>query len=103
MKRGEVRWYKFSHPDKKRPVLVLTRNSVMDYLGEVTVAPLTRTVRDIASEVQLGKNDGMAADCAVNCDHIQTVPKAKLGALITTLPPSKMSEVKQAVLFALGL
>jgi mRNA interferase MazF len=103
MKRGEVRWYKFTHPDKKRPVLVLTRNSIIEYLGEVTVAPLTTTIRNIPSEVHLGKNDGLVTDCAVNCDHIQTVSKAKLGALITTLPSSKLAEVKQAVLFALGL
>ena len=102
MKRGEVRWYKFTHPDKKRPVLVLTRNSIIEYLGEVTVAPLTTTIRNIPSEVHLGKNDGLVTDCAVNCDHIQTVSKAKLGALITTLPSSKLAEVKQAVLFALG-
>jgi mRNA interferase MazF len=103
MKRGEVRWYKFTHPDKKRPVLILTRNSIIEYLGEVTVAPLTTTIRNIPSEVQLGKNDGLVTDCAVNCDHIQTVSKVKLGGLITTLQPSKMSEVKQAVFFALGL
>ena len=103
MKRGEVRWYKFTHPDKKRPVLILTRNSIIEYLGEVTVAPLTTTIRNIPSEVHLGKNDGLAADCAVNCDHLQTVPKPKLGGLITVLQPSKLFEVKQAVLFALGL
>lgn len=103
MRRGEVRWYKFTHPDKKRPVLILTRNSVLEYLGEVTVAPLTSTVRNIPSEVSLGKNEGMARDCAVNCDHLQTVSKAKLGGLITTLPQAKLSEVRQALLFALGL
>jgi mRNA interferase MazF len=103
MKRGEVRWYKFSHPDKKRPVLILTRNSVIDYMGEVTVAPITSTIRDIPSEVLLGPHEGLAKDCAVNCDHIQTVPKAKLGGLITALPSSKLSEVRQALNFALGL
>jgi mRNA interferase MazF len=103
MKRGEVRWYKFTHPDKKRPVLILTRNSIIEYLGEVTVAPLTSTVRNIPSEVPLGRNDGLAGDCAINCDHIQTVPKAKLGGLITVLPSSKLAEVRQALFFALGL
>lgn len=103
MKRGEVRWYKFTHPDKKRPVLLLTRNSIMEYLDEVTVAPITSTVRDIPSEVQLGRSEGLAKDCAVNFDHIQTVPKAKLGGLITTLSNAKLSEARQAILFALGL
>ena len=103
MKRGEVRWYKFSNPDKRRPVLILTRDSILEYLGEVTVAPLTSTVRNIPSEVPLGPSEGMARECAVNCDHIQTVPKAKLGGLITTLTQSKLSEVQQAIGFALGL
>ena len=53
MKRGEIRWYKFKKPDKKRRVLILTRDSVLNYLGEVTIAPITSTVRDIPSEVLL--------------------------------------------------
>ena len=85
MKRGEVRWYKFTHPDKKRPVLILTRDSILEYLSEVTVAPVTSTVREIPSEVALTKVDGMPRPCAVNCDHIQTVAKGRLGSRITTL------------------
>ncbi|MBU4271888.1 MAG: type II toxin-antitoxin system PemK/MazF family toxin [Planctomycetes bacterium] len=103
MKRGEVRWYKFSPPDKKRPVLLLTRDAILEYLGEVTVAPITSTIRDIPSEVRLDKEDGMLQDCAVNCDHLQTVSKNRLGALVTTLSASKMREVSDAVVFALGL
>jgi len=53
MNRGEVRWYTFSRPDKKRPVLILSRDSTLTFLGEVTVAPVTRTIRDIPSEVVL--------------------------------------------------
>lgn len=103
MRLGEVRWYKFSPPDKKRPVLLLTRDSILEYLGDVTVAPITGTIRDIPSEVPLDKEDGMLQDCAVNCDHIQTVPKSRLGALVTTLSAAKMREVSGAVAFALGL
>ena len=53
MRRGEVRWYRFSAPDKRRPVLVLTRDSAIEYLREVTIAPITSTIRDIPSEVAL--------------------------------------------------
>lgn len=42
MRRGEIRWYTFKTPDKKRPVLILTRDSILDVLGEVTIAPITR-------------------------------------------------------------
>ncbi|MBI5895395.1 MAG: type II toxin-antitoxin system PemK/MazF family toxin [Desulfobacterales bacterium] len=103
MKHGEIRWYKFSAPDKKRPVLILTRDSVLKYLGEVTIAPVTTTVREIPSEVFLSTVDGMPHDCAVNCDHLQTVSKGKIGALITSLPRTKMVEVGQAIRFALDI
>jgi len=103
MKRGEIRWYKFKAPDKRRPVLVLTRDSVLEYLGEVTVAPITSTVRDIPSEIFLSKQDGMPKDCAINFDHIQTVSKRKIGTLLTTLSAEKLEQVREAVLFSLDL
>ena len=103
MKSGEIRSYKFKSPDKKRPVLILTRDSVLEYLGEVTVAPITSTVRDIPSEVFLSKQDGMTKDCAINLDHIQTVSKEKIGAFITKLSPGKLEKVRRAIQFALNL
>jgi len=103
MRRGEVRWYKFKHPDKKRPVVVLTRNSVLEYLDEVTIAPVTSTIRDIPSEVLLSNRDGMNNDCAVNCDHIQTVSKSNVGPMITSLSKEKLSEILNAINFALNL
>ena len=103
MKRGEIRWYKFKSPDKERPVLILTRDSIIEYLGEVTVAPITSTVRSIPSEVLLSGEDGMAKKCAINFDHIQTVSKGKIGPLITTLPQERLKQVRKAVLFALDL
>jgi len=103
MKRGEIRWYKFKAPDKKRPVLILTRDSILEYLGEVTVAPVTTTVRDIPSEVFLSKQDGMIKDCAINFDHIQTISKGKIGSLITTLSTDKLRIVNEAIQFALNL
>ena len=101
LRRGEVRWYAFARPDEKRPVVVLTRDSVLEYLGEATVAPITRTVRGIPSEVPLGPDDGMPEPCAVNLDHVQTVARGRLGALVTTLSTQRMAEVREALLFAL--
>ena len=103
MKRGDIRWYKFKAPDKKRPVLILTRDSILEYLGEVTVAPITTTVRDIPSEVFLSKQDGMIKDCAINFDHIQTISKGKIGSLITTLSTDKLEKVSEAIQFTLNL
>ena len=103
MKRGEIRWYKFHAPDKRRPVLVLSRSSVLEYLGEVTVAPITTTIRHIPSEVILIKEDDMPKECAINCDHIQTVSKAKIGSLMTTLSMEKLAQVSRAIRFALDI
>jgi len=103
MKRGEIRWYNFKSPDKKRPILILTRDSIIKYLGEVTVAPVTTTIRKIPSEVFLSKDDGMPRDCVVNFDHIQTVSKRKVGSLIMVLSTLKMKAVSEAISFALNL
>ena len=103
MKRGEVRWYKFENPDKTRPVVILTRDAIIPHLGEVTIAPVTATVRDIPSEVLLGKEDGMPKACAINCDHLQTVDKGRIGALVVALSPARMYEVQAAIAFALAL
>lgn len=103
LRRGEVRWYAFRRPDKKRPVLILTRPSALEYLNEVTVAPITTTIRDIPSEVVLTAADGMKRDCAVNLDRLQTVSRAKIGAFVTALSPGRMRSVRRAIEFALGL
>ena len=101
MQRGEVRWYRFSKPDKRRPAVILTRNSAIEYLGEVTIAPITRTIRNGPSEVLLTQADGLPADSAVNLHHVQTVSKGKLGGLITTLDNEKMKSIRKALMFAL--
>jgi mRNA interferase MazF len=103
MRRGEVRWYTFKAPDKRRPVLILTRNSAIGYLNALTVAPITTTIRDIPSEVLLTQDDGLLTASAANMDHLQTVPKDRLGSLITYLSPERLDEVNQAIAFALGL
>jgi mRNA interferase MazF len=102
MRRGEIRWYRFRAPDKRRPVLILTRDSILEYLGEVTVAPITSTIRNIPSEVALGPDDGLPQRCAVNLDHVQTVAKDRLGGIVTSLPAAKMAAVRDALLFAIG-
>lgn len=103
MKRGEIRWYKFKSPDKKRPVVIITRDSNLEYLGEVSIAPVTSTIREIPSEVFLSIKDGMKKDCVINFDHIQTVSKHKIGSLITTLSADKLAQMKEAIQFALGI
>jgi mRNA interferase MazF len=103
MERGEVRWYTFTGPDKTRPVLILTRSSAIRYLNAVTVAPITTTIRGVPSEVRLSIDDGLMSDCAANFYNLQTVPKTKVGAWLTTLSPQRMAEVDRALQFALGI
>ncbi len=102
MQRGEVRWYRFRKPDRRRPVVVLTRESAIGFLGEITVAPTTSTIREIPTEVVLTVQDGMPGECAANLDHVQTVAKGRIGPLITRLSAAKMDEIRAALLFALG-
>jgi mRNA interferase MazF len=79
MNQGDVYWYTFRTPDKRRPVLILTRNSAIPYLTGITVAQITTAIRGMASEVLLTPgDDGMFADCVVNADNIQTIQKEHL-------------------------
>ena len=102
LKRGETRWYTFRLPDKKRPVLILTRDEVARRLNETIVVPATRTIRGISSEVILTPDDGMPAACALNFDHISSAQRDRVGALISTLREERWEEVRRALLVACG-
>ena len=102
MNRGDVCWYTFKAPDKKRPVLILTRDSAIAVLHSVTVAPITSTIRNIPTEVVLTKDDGLPNTCAANFDNLQTVPKSNIGGRISRLTARKMKEAGAAASFALG-
>ncbi len=100
--RGEVRLYRFSRPDKQRPVVLLTRESAIGYLSAVTVAPITSTIRGVPSEVLLTEADGMKGPCAVNLHNVVTVSKTHLGRQVAVLSSERLSEICGALGFALG-
>ena len=102
MNWGDVCWYTFKAPDKKRPVLILTRDSAIGVLNSLTVAPITSTIRRIPTEIVLTEDDGLPSTCAANFDNIQTVPKSNIGDCIARLTMRKMKEAGAAVSFALG-
>jgi len=102
MRRGEIRWYTFSSPDKRRPVLLLTRDQVIEQLDQVIVVPATRTIRGISTEVLLSSDDGMPTTCALNLDHLGIVHRSRLGSLLAALPDSRWPEVERALLAACG-
>lgn len=102
VKRGEIRWYTFRTPDKRRPVLVLTRGDVLDRLNEIIVVPATRTIRGLTTEVVLTLDDGMPTPCALNFDHVALAPRDRIGPVLSTLPTSRWPEVRRALLIACG-
>ena len=102
MNRGDVCWYTFKAPDKRRPVLILTRDSAVAVLNSVTIAPITATIRSIPTEVILTKDDGLPNTCAANFDNLQTVPRNNIGERIARLTARRMKEAAAAVSFALG-
>jgi len=102
VKRGEIRWYIFRSPDKRRPVLLLTRNDIVDRLNEVIVAPATRTIRGLTSEVVLTADDGMPVTCALNFDHVSLAQRDRIGPVLCSLPEARWREVRRALLIACG-
>jgi len=100
--RGDVRLYQFAPPDKRRPVVVLTRDSAIAYLSTVTVAPITSTVRGVPSEVVLNEEDGMKAPCAVNLHSAVTISQNRLGRRVAHLSSLRMREICAALRFSLG-
>lgn len=100
--RGEIWLYRFKAPDKRRPVLILSRQEVIPLLHTVMVAPITSTRHGAPSEVPVGINDGLKHDSAVNLDHVQTVERARLVSFVGTLDAAKMGHVCRALAVATG-
>lgn len=101
MNRGEIWWAELEGAGR-RPVCVLTRQGAIPVLNAVMVVPATRTVRDIPTEVRLGREDGMPTPCALSCDNVTTVPKALLTERIARLAPAKLAELCAALSVATG-
>ncbi len=93
--------FRFAPPDKQRPVLLLTRSDMISVLNSVTVAPLTRTIREVPSEVVVGVESGLKSASAINLHHVITVPKAGLRRFVGSVSPAVLEQVRAALLFAL--
>ena len=102
MRRGEIRRYTFRLSDKRRPVLILTRDDVIDRLNEIIVVPATRTIRGLTTELILAPEDGMPVDCALNFDHISLAQRQRIGSVICSLPESRWPEARNALMTACG-
>lgn len=102
IRRGEIRWFRFSAPDKKRPVLVLGREDVLPSLSQVPVIPLSTQARGLSWEVALSEADGVPSSCVLKVEWIRIVDRSHLGPLIATLPERRWEQVKRALLDVLG-
>jgi mRNA interferase MazF len=100
MRRGEIWW---ATVDKRRPVVLVSRNEAYEVRAAVIAAPASTRVRAYATEVRLGTTEGLPRDCVVNCDWLITVSKSALEKRIGKLPGAKLRELDDALRFALGL
>ena len=100
--RGEIWMVEFKRPDKRRPVLVLTRQEVIGFLNTVMVAPITSALRGAPGEVPVGIAEGLKHESAVNLDHVQTVQQNRLHKYVGSLSGDKMAEVCRALAIATG-
>ena len=103
MRRGEVWWADLPPPTGRRPVVLVTRDSAYSVRSAVTVAPVTRTIRNIPVEVPLDQRDGLPTRCVANLDDLTTIPKSLLTQRVSTLSPEKVQQMEEAIRFALDL
>jgi mRNA interferase MazF len=99
--RGDIYWLDLPH-EGRRPVCVLTRQEAIPVLRHVVVALVTRTIREIPTEVRLSADDGMSTDCAVSLDNLRTVPRALLTERIARLGPDKQHAICRSLVTAMA-
>jgi mRNA interferase MazF len=100
MRRGEVWWARL---DKRRPVVLISREEAYAVRAMIIVAPATTTVRGYAVELKVGRREGLPRDCVINCVWLVTLPKADLLERAGTLSANKLHSLDEALRFALGL
>lgn len=100
MKRGEVWW---AHLDKRRPVVLISRDEAYALRANIVVAPASTDVRGYSVELKLGRAEGLPRTCVVNCDWIATMPMEDLIERVGALSREKLARLDEALRFALGL
>ena len=103
IRRGDIRWFRFAVPDKRRPVLVLGREDVLPSLAQIPVIPLSTQARGLAWEVALGMDDGLPGACVLKPEWVRSVERSLVGPWIATFPDDRWPQVRAALLDVLGL
>lgn len=97
LRQGDIFWADLPPPAGRRPVLILTRDAALPHLTNVTVAPLTRTVRGIEAEAVISPADGVPELCAANLDNMLTIPRQVLDARIAHVSSETMADLHRAI------
>lgn len=103
MRHAEVWWAELPPPVKSRPVVILTRNAVVDSIESLVVGLVTRTIRGLNTEVSLGRREGLPCPCVANLDNILTIPRGRLKRQMGALSQEKTKELDRAIIHALGV
>lgn len=103
MKRAEVWWVDLPSPVGSRPAVVLTRDAVLDTIGSIVVAIVTRTVRGLETEIRLGRREGLPRPCVATLDNILTIPRRRFVRLMGCLSREQVKELDAAIILALGV
>jgi mRNA interferase MazF len=104
MRRGQIYWARLPQPVGRRPVLLVSRTAAIAVREAVTVAPITRTIRELPSELLLGRRHGLRTASVASCDSLQTIPKAALGRTpVGALGSGELYALDRALRFALGI
>jgi mRNA interferase MazF len=97
LQQGSVVWAELPPPFRRRPVVVITRDAVVGRMNSLTVAPITRNIRNLDTEVILQPADGVPTPCAITLDNIFTIPRSALGDVVAVLSREKLLLVFAAI------
>jgi mRNA interferase MazF len=103
LKRAEIWWAELPSPVGSRPVVILTRDAVLHSIGSIIVTLVTRTIRELPTEVVLGGRQGLPVRCVANLDNMLTVPRERLKRLMGSCDTSKMKELNEAIKVSLDV
>ncbi|HET9286739.1 MAG TPA: type II toxin-antitoxin system PemK/MazF family toxin [Gaiella sp.] len=94
-RQGDVWWGEAE--DERRPVLVVTRTEAVPVLDWIVVAPITRRIRAIRTEIRLGIDDGLSEECVASFDNLQTVPRSLLSERVSDGTAARRSQICRAL------
>ncbi len=83
--------------------MILTREIAIPFLGNLTVAGVTSSIRGLPTEVSVGPEHGLNYESVINCDNLATLPKDAFGARRGALDPQALERLRQALRIALDL